>query len=357
MTDTLQLWSERIRAAAATGHALQLRGGGTKAFYGNEPAGELLDTRDHSGIVSYEPSELVLTARCGTALSEIESTLAANGQMLAFEPPHFGTSATLGGCISAGLAGPRRVAAGAVRDFVLGIEMLDGRGDLQSFGGQVMKNVAGYDVSRLVCGALGTLGLITRVSIKVLPRPVAELSLQFEMSAAQALDALAEWCQLPLPLSASAVTSHRLRLRLSGARSAVEAARRQLGGEALPPSEADEYWLQLREHTHEFFSSKNASGPLWRFSVPPTAPALNLSEPQLIEWHGAQRWLRSEGKPAQLRTAATAVGGHATVFSGNTRESDVFAAVMPVLMQLQRQLKHSFDPQGVFNRGRLYSSF
>jgi glycolate oxidase FAD binding subunit len=357
MSDCLQLWSERIRAAAAAGTPLRLQGGGTQSFYGNVTAGELLDTRAHSGIVSYEPSELVLTARCGTPLSDLESTLAAHGQMLAFEPPHFGAGATLGGCISAGLAGPRRVAAGAVRDFVLGIEMIDGRGDLQSFGGQVMKNVAGYDVSRLICGALGTLGLITRVSLKVLPRPIAELSLQFEMPAARSLDALAEWGQLPLPLSASAVTHDRLRLRLSGARSAVEAARQQLGGEVLSDSEADHYWLQLREHTHEFFAPASTAGRLWRLSVPPTAPPLNLAGPQLIEWHGAQRWLRAEGSAIQLRAAATAVGGHATLFRGDADGIEVFTTSMPVLMQLQLQLKRSFDPHGIFNPRRLYRSF
>jgi glycolate oxidase FAD binding subunit len=357
VSDCLQLWSERIRAAAAARTPLRLQGGGTKSFYGNAAAGELLDTRAHSGVVSYEPSELVLTARCGTPLSDIESLLAAQGQMLAFEPPHFGAGATLGGCISAGLAGPRRVAAGAVRDFVLGIEMIDGRGDLQSFGGQVMKNVAGYDVSRLICGALGTLGLITRVSLKVLPRPIAELSLQFEMSSAQALNALAEWGQLPLPLSASAVTQDRLRLRLSGAGNAVAAARRQLGGEVMLEGAADEHWRQLREHTLEFFTRANLDAPLWRLSVPPTAPPLNLAGPQLIEWHGAQRWIRSNSNAAQLRAIATAVGGHATLFRGDAGEVDAFTVSMPVLMQLQLHLKHSFDPHGVLNPGRLYRDF
>jgi glycolate oxidase FAD binding subunit len=220
-----------------------------------------------------------------------------------------------------------------------------------------MKNVAGYDVSRLVCGALGTLGLITRVSLKVLPRPVAELSLQFDMPATQALNALAEWGQLPLPLSASAVTHDRLRLRLSGARSAVDAAHRRLGGEVLLENAADDYWRQLREHTDPFFNGASLDLPLWRFSVPPTAPPLNLPGPQLIEWHGAQRWLRAEGNAVQLRAAATAVGGHATLFRGTAAGVDAFTVSMPALMQLQLQLKRSFDPHGVFNPGRLYRSF
>jgi glycolate oxidase FAD binding subunit len=350
MSDTLQLWTERIRAATAAA-PLCLQGGGTKAFYGNSAPGELLDTRAHSGIVNYEPSELVLTAHSGTPLREVESALEPQGQMLAFEPPYFGSGATLGGCISAGLSGPRRVAVGAVRDFVLGIEMIDGRGSLQRFGGQVMKNVAGYDVSRLVCGALGTLGLITSVSIKVLPRPVAELTLQFEMNDAQALAALIEWNQLPLPLSASAHADGRLRLRLSGARSAVATARERLGGELIAADAAAEYWLQLREQTHEFFA---ASAPLWRLSIAPTTPALNLPGRQLIEWHGALRWLRTPVAAGEIRRVAAAARGHATLFRGGDGSTPVFTPLAPALLELHRRLKHSFDPAGIFNRGRLY---
>lgn len=350
MSDTLQLWTERIRAATAAA-PLCLQGGGTKAFYGNSALGELLDTRAHSGIVNYEPSELVLTARSGTPLQEIESALEQQGQMLAFEPPHFGSGATLGGCISAGLSGPRRVAVGTVRDFVLGIEMLDGRGGLQRFGGEVMKNVAGYDVSRLVCGALGTLGLITSISIKVLPRPVAELTLQFEMNEAQALTALIEWNQLPLPLSASVHVDGRLRLRLSGARSAVATARERLGGEIVAADAAAQYWLQLREHNHEFFA---ASAPLWRLSVAPTTPALNLPGRQLIEWHGALRWLRTPVGAGEIRRVAAAAHGHATLFRGRDGSTPAFTPLAPVLLELHKRLKHSFDPAGIFNRGRLY---
>ena len=352
-TDALQLLTDQVRAAAAAATPLQVQGGGTKSFYGHPVSGEVLATRGHGGIVSYEPSELVLTARCGTSLAEIESTLAAEGQMLAFEPPHFGAGATLGGCISAGLSGPRRVAVGAVRDFVLGVQIIDGRGEVQSFGGQVMKNVAGYDVARLMCGTLGTLGVITQASIKVLPRPVAELTLRFELDATRALASLAEWQRQPLPLSASAIDEGVLLLRLGGAARAVEAAHQRLGGEIVPRASAEDHWRQLREHALRFFTSEPAL-PLWRLSVAATAPPVNLPGRQLIEWHGALRWLRTTATAAQVRTAAALAGGHATLFRSE-RPDAVFTALSPVLMTLHRRLKASFDPQRIFNRGRMYA--
>jgi len=354
VADALQLLTEQVRAAAAAATPLRLQGGGTKSFYGHPAPGVTLETRTYRGIVNYEPSELVLTARCGTTLTEIENTLAAEGQMLAFEPPHFGAGATLGGCISAGLSGPRRVAVGAVRDFVLGVQMIDGRGEVLNFGGQVMKNVAGYDVSRLVCGALGTLGLITQASLKVLPRPVAELTLRFELDAARALTNLTEWSRLPLPLSASAVADGALLLRLSGADRAVESARQRLGGEIVPSAIAEDHWHQLREHDLEFFTS-TPDLPLWRLSVAPTTPPLNLPGRQLIEWHGALRWLRTRATASELRAAAASAGGHATLFRGNEPPVGVFTPLSSVLMTLHRRLKHSFDPQGIFNRGRMYA--
>ena len=352
MEGTVQLWSERIRAAASAGTPLRLQGAGTKAFYGEPANGELLDTRAHAGIVSYEPSELVLTARCGTTLTELENVLAESGQQLAFEPPHFGPGATLGGCVSAGLAGPRRVSAGAVRDFVLGVQLIDGRGELLSFGGQVMKNVAGYDVARLVCGALGTLGLITQVSLKVRPRPVAQLTLRFELDESRALAQLIEWSRQPLPLCASACVAGVLLLRLSGAASAVAAAHARLGGDPVPADEAARMWRDLREQTHAFFTA-TPELPLWRLSVAPTAPPLQLIGQQLIEWHGALRWLRTDAEAKQVRAAAAAAGGHATLFRGSAR-AEVFTALAPSLLTVHRRLKLSFDPQRILNRGRLY---
>lgn len=345
---------ERVRAAAARGMPLRLRGGGSKDFYGGEPRGEPLDTREHAGIVEYEPTELVVTARCGTPLAALEAALAERGQMLPFEPPHFGAGATLGGCVAAGLSGPRRAAAGAVRDFVLGARLLDGRANEVAFGGRVMKNVAGYDVARLLAGSLGTLGLILEVSLKVLPRPAAETTLRLALGEPEALAALNRWAGQPLPISASAWREGELHLRLSGAPSALAAAARQIGGEAIAPDTAARLWESVREQTHSFFSD---GMPLWRLSVPSHAPRLALAGDTLIEWGGALRWLRSDADAASVRAAASAAGGHATLFRGGDKSAGVFAPLAPALARLHRGLKAAFDPAGVFNPGRLYPEF
>lgn len=351
---SLEALQERIRAAAGRGTALRIRGGGTKDFYGNAPRGEVLDTRAHAGIVDYEPTELVLTARCGTPLREIQQTLDGKNQMLPFEPPHFGADATLGGCIAAGLSGPRRASTGAVRDFVLGAKILDGRGQLLGFGGQVMKNVAGYDVSRLLAGSLGTLGLILEASLKVLPRPPAERTLVFELPQAKALDSLNRWAARPLPLSASAWRDGELRLRLSGAESAIRAAAEALGGEPVAPEAAQRFWAGVREQTDAFFSG---DAPLWRLSLPSHAPVVDLPGEQLLEWGGALRWLRSGAETATVRAAAARAGGHATLFRAQDKSGGAFAPLPPVLARLHRELKKAFDPAGVLNPGRLYAEF
>jgi glycolate oxidase FAD binding subunit len=293
---TIEEFQERVRAAARERQPLCIRGGGSKDWYGGAPQGVVLDTRDHAGIVDYEPTELVITARCGTPLAEIEALLAQHNQMLAFEPPHFGVGATVGGTVAAGLCGPRRASSGATRDFVLGARLLDGKGDVLSFGGKVMKNVAGYDVSRMLAGSMGTLGLLLEVSLKVLPRPFAEATLRFEMSEIDAIRRLNEWGGQPLPLSGSAWCGGQLALRLSGAEAAVDAAMRLLGGEAVPHPDSAAFWTDLREQRHAFFSG---SEPLWRLSVPSTTGALVLGGDQLIEWGGAQRWLRANGDAAR----------------------------------------------------------
>jgi len=344
---SLAALQERIRAAAERATPLELRGGGTKRFFGNAPRGELLDTRSYCGIIDYEPSELVLTARCGTPLAEIEQALAEHQQCLAFEPPHFGAAATFGGCIAAGLAGPRRVAAGALRDFVLGVKLIDGRARALDFGGRVMKNVAGYDISRLAAGSLGTLGLIAEASIKVLPRPRAERTLRMEMDQARALEALNRWAAEPLPISASAWHAGMLYVRLSGSEPALAAAVACIGGDEL--ADASPWWRALREHTHAFFAGDE---DLWRLSLPSTTPLLALG-PQLIEWHGGLRWLRSRGA-AEVRAAAERAGGHATLFRARDKPAGAFASLDPVLLRLHRALKQAFDPAGIFNPGRLH---
>jgi glycolate oxidase FAD binding subunit len=350
----LAAFQERIRDAAGRGAPLRLRGGGSKDFYGGALAGEVFDTRGYAGVVSYEPTELVVTARCGTRLEELEATLAANGQMLAFEPPRFGAEATLGGCVAAGLSGPRRAAAGAVRDFVLGARLLDGRARDLSFGGQVMKNVAGYDISRLLAGSLGTLGLILEVSLKVLPRPAAELTLQLELPEQEAIDALNRWAGQPLPVSASAWRGGDLGLRLSGAPSALQAAARKIGGRPVDPVQAGRFWSGIREHADPFFAG---DAPLWRLSLPSQAPALGLPGEQMIEWGGALRWLRTRTDAAAVRAAVERAGGHATLFRAADKTAGVFAPLSPVLLRLHRELKAAFDPAGIFNPGRLHPDF
>jgi glycolate oxidase FAD binding subunit len=347
----LSEFRERIRDAAARKAPLRLRGGGSKDFYGGALSGDVLDTRGHAGVVSYEPTELVVTARCGTPLAELEATLAERGQMLAFEPPHFGAAATLGGCVAAGLSGPRRAAAGAVRDFVLGARLMDGGARELAFGGQVMKNVAGYDLSRLLAGSLGILGVILEVSLKVLPCPPDERTLRLALPEDQALDTLNRWAGQPLPISASTWRGGALAVRLSGAPSAVQAAAQRIGGEALEASQAERFWLGVREQTDAFFAG---AGPLWRLSLPSHAPRLELPGEQLIEWGGALRWLRTAADAAAVRAAAQRGGGHATLFRGGDRSQGAFAPLAPALLALHRGLKTAFDPAGIFNPGRLY---
>ena len=341
-------------SATRSGTALRIRGNGTKDWYGQELNGELLDTTAYSGIISYDPTELVITARAGTNLREIGKALAEKKQMLAFEPPRYDGMATIGGIVASGLSGPRRQAVGSVRDFVLGTVLMDGKGETLHFGGQVMKNVAGYDVSRLLTGSLGTLGLILEVSIKVLPRPFAQHSLQlFAMSEQEALHQLNLWGGQPLPLSGSCWVDGKLYVRLSGAQAAVDAAIVKMGGTDLP--EADKFWDDVREQSHPFFADPQQS--LWRLSVPTVAPPLALPGEQMIEWGGAQRWLKTSTDAAAIRAAATAAGGHATLYKGGDKSVGVFQPLAPAVARIHRNLKQAFDPAGVFNPRRMYTDF
>jgi glycolate oxidase FAD binding subunit len=357
----LQALIDQVRAARAQRRALEIRGGGTKAFYGGAPTGEPLDLRPLRGISSYEPTELVVTVRAGTPLAELEHALAEQGQCLPFEPPRFaaadGTGGTVGGMVAAGLAGPARAAVGGVRDYVLGATLLDGKAEVLSFGGQVMKNVAGYDVSRLLAGSMGILGVICEVSLKVLPRAPATATLRLELEQAEAIRRLNAWGGQPLPLNASAWWQGTLAVRLSGAAAAVEAARERLGGDVVDPELAAAFWAGLRDQRDEFFTGAQAAlaagATLWRVSVPPTTPPLALPGDPLVEWGGAQRWFVTDAPSATVRGAATAAGGHATMFRGGDRRGDVFAPLAPALARIHRELKAAFDPDRVFNPGRL----
>jgi glycolate oxidase FAD binding subunit len=349
MSDLTGQFQETVRNALAQGAPLDLQGSGSKRFYGREARGAPLALGEHRGIINYEPKELVLTARCGTPLAELEALLAAQGQMLAFEPPHFGDNATLGGTIACGFSGPRRPYAGSARDFVLGVRIINGRGEVLRFGGEVMKNVAGYDVSRLMTGALGTLGLILDVSLKVLPRPEEEITLVQERGPDEAIRIMNEWAALPLPLSAACYDGLHLQVRLSGTPTAVAAAHERIGGESLADSAA--FWQDLREQRHGFFSSEK---PLWRLSLPSHASHLSLSGKQFIDWGGAQRWLIPDADAETVRKAAARLGGHATLFRGGDHSGEVFHPLPEPLSVLHRNLKRSFDPDGIFNPGRLY---
>ena len=327
---------------------LQIIGGGSKNFYGREPLGSPLYIKDHNGIINYDPAELVVTARAGTRLLDLEKTLADNGQRFGFEPPRFNKASTIGGVVASGLAGPRRPYAGAVRDFVLGVKILHGNGDIMRFGGEVMKNVAGFDIARLMSGAMGVLGVLLEVSVRVVPRTKAEITLHLQHE--NPSDATALFNRLatqPLPLSAAAWCDGVTRIRLSASNDGVRNAMRKIGGEA--DDDGDKFWSQLRDHRLPFFDDET----LLRASIPPAAE-INLPEgaTQLIDWGGAQRWIIGEVNVNALRKLVTENGGHVTCF--RRQNADPFQPLNPALHALHKRLKNAFDPAAILNRGRLY---
>jgi FAD/FMN-containing dehydrogenase len=350
---------EQVEYARRHRAALEIRGGGTKSFYGGPPAGEPLDVTGLAGISSYDPTELVVTVRGGTPLADLETVLAERGQCLPFEPPRFSPGGTVGGMVASGLSGPSRASVGSVRDHVLGVTLLNGRGEMVTFGGQVTKNVAGYDVSRVIAGSLGILGVICEVSLKVLPVSRAAATLCFDCDENHALEQFAAWASQPLPINASAWHEGRLHVRLAGAAAAVSAACGKLGGSVLAADDAAAFWLRLRDQSDEFFSLDSAAlragECLWRLSLPATAAPVKLSGRQYIEWHGAQRWWRTAGAAATVRAAAASAGGHATLMRGADKSGGAISPLSEVLMRIHRGLKQAFDPQGIFNPGRLYA--
>lgn len=348
-----QLQNEVLQAIKSS-ESLNIRAGGSKDFYGRSllNPGNQLNIANHQGIISYEPTELVIKARAGTPLKEIEQVLKENQQMLAFEPPCFAENATLGGTIACNFSGPRRVCSGAARDYVLGTKIINGNAEILSFGGVVMKNVAGYDVSRLMVGAMGTLGLILEISVKVVPLPEAEITLIQNLSIEAALTKLHQWSVLPLPISASCFYQGNLYIRLSGIEKAIAATRLKLGGEKL--NEADAFWLSIKEQTHAFFKNEQ---PLWRFSLASNIPALTLEGDTLYEWGGALRWLKSSLPQKEIRASSVAFNGHASLFRTSNERDEAFQSLPKHLLKLHRNLKQAFDPHNIFNIGRLYKEF
>lgn len=350
---------DRVLRAQADGTALDIRGGGTKNFYGGARTGEPLHVTGLTGISSYEPTELVVTARAGTPLADLEAALEAQGQCLPFEPPRFAPGGTVGGMVAAGLSGPARVSVGSLRDHVLGLTLLNGRGEVLTFGGQVAKNVAGYDVSRLMAGSLGILGVICEVSLKVLPIARATATLCFDWDEGKALEQLRRWASQPLPINASAWNGGRLHVRLCGAAAAVSGACGRLGGMVIDRDAAGDWWLEVRDQSHEFFSLREADlaggESLWRLSVPATAASIELPGRQLIEWHGAERWWRTGAGPLAVHAAAERAGGHATLIRGSDPSGGVFTPLSAALMRIHHGLKRAFDPARIFNPGRLYA--
>ena len=347
-SDGTEAIREQVRAAFESGTPLRIEGGGSKRFFGRPPAGERLVVAGHRGIVNHEPSELVLTVRAGTPVREAEAALAEHGQWLPFEPPRHGDASTIGGVVACGLSGPARPWTGAVRDFVLGVRIVNGRGDVLSFGGEVMKNVAGYDVSRLMAGALGTLGVLLDVSFKILPRPACDRTLGFEMSAGDAIRRCTGWARSPLPILGIGHDGERLFVRLAGAEPAVAEAAGRLGGEPEDPPP----WTALRDQRLPFFAGDDP--PLWRLCVPAhTPPLADAPGATFLDWGGAQRWLRSDVPAPRLRAAAAGAGGHATCFRGGDREQP-FHPLAAGLDALHGRLKAAFDPAGILNPGRMY---
>lgn len=356
---------QQVMTARAAERPIYIRGGGTKSFYGEAgnrsvaPDSAVLDMSAYKGIVNYQPSELVITARAGTLLSEIEHVLDQNQQMLAFEPPRFGPECTIGGCVAAGLSGPRRMAAGSVRDFVLGAKLLDSSGTILNFGGEVMKNVAGYDVSRLLAGSMGIFGALLEVSIKVAPKPFQEKTVILETNQAGVIALFNQWRGQPVPITATAWQESQgggglLHVRVSGSEPAVLNGVVRVGGDALEPPQAGAFWDSLRDHTHPFFQSR----PLWRVAVPPHTPPLHRGK-TLIEWNGGLRWLTEVDSPEDLRSEVSTLGGHATLFRYDALPPDtsVFHPLTQALKNINQRLKQELDPAGIFNPKRLFSDF
>lgn len=353
-TELISDWQETIRQAHSAKTPLHIVGSGSKQFYGPRCEGNILNVQANQGVVDYEPSELVVTVKGGTRLSELEALLAASNQFLAFEPPHFGENTTIAGAIASGLAGPRRATVGGVKDFVLGVKIIDGQGQHLTFGGQVMKNVAGYDVSRLIAGSFGSLGVIDELSIKVLPLPENSSTLALQVDQEKALELFNTYAGQPLAISGSTWVDGVAYIRLSGAQEAIDAGIKRIGGDVLDAATADAFWNSIKEQTHEWFSAEKP-GNLWRLSVPSTAGGIEPLSSVMVEWGGALRWIYSEASEAEVRKVAADAGGTANVFRAKSVIESPFHPLPAPMLRIQQRLKSAFDPAGILNAGRIYS--
>ncbi len=350
MSDISLELQEIVQKALELESPLRIVGGNTKAFYGRKSEGDILEVSGHRGIVNYEPTELVITVRGATPLAEIEAALAENNQMLGFEPPYFGSQSTLGGTMACGFSGPRRPFAGAIRDFVLGCKLLNGKAEILKFGGEVMKNVAGYDISRLMAGALGTLGVLLEISMKILPKPPTELTLAYEMDFERAVEAMTTWCRQPSPLSALCFDGHRVFARISGNEKTVTSAHARMGGETI--SANSDFWKSIRDQRHSFFE---CTANLWRLSMAPASPEPSLPGKWFLDWGGAQRWLITDAEPERIFRIAEETGGHGILYRSPDPATDRFQPLPDKLMQLHKNLKQAFDPAGILNPGRMHA--
>ena len=348
MADLTQQLAQQIQQACATNTVLKIQAGNTKAFLGRDTLGEVIDVADHTGVISYSPTELVIRARAGTKIALLNELLSQQQQRLPFEPPSFSGAATIGGTVAANQSGPSRPWFGGVKDSLLGLGLINGYGEVMQFGGQVMKNVAGFDVTRLQCGAMGSLGLITDVSIKVLPQFKANYTLTFEMAAEAALEAMVRWANLSLPITGMCYLQvqgkSRLHVRLQGGESGVASASQFLGGEQLAPNVADEFWQALREGQ---LLQPQPQQTLWRWSGPRDAPIHSVPNTSLINWAGSERWVVDDASVTPKKGLIQ--------YQGGDRLAEVYGALSAPQQALQQRIKHAFDPHGILNPGRLYS--
>ncbi|MEM8844521.1 MAG: glycolate oxidase subunit GlcE [Pseudomonadota bacterium] len=341
---------DTIKQALNSKQPLLIQGGDSKSFYGNSISADILSVKQHTGVIDYEPSELYVTARCGTPLREIEAMLAEHNQIFPFEPPSFGDDATLGGTVACGFSGPRRPYASSIRDCVLGTHIINGKGEYLKFGGQVMKNVAGYDVSRAMCGAMGTLGIITQVSLKLIPQPESELTLMLEYKPEQALNIMHQYMQTDFPITATYFENNILYIRAAGIEKTIKKIKQIIGGNELQDSQ--NFWVSVKEHQREFF---NSDLNLWKCNVPVNSPDLAVEGDYVMEWNGGLRWYSTNDGNEKLIAATKSVRGNATLFKSTSKPNDCFTQPTGALKKLHSNLKTAFDPENILNPGRLYS--